>query len=152
METRINNAGQVVGFSAIPANQAEEIFPLIREYADRALIYAFEDLKPDDILRELVEDNKVLVVITLDGIIKAAIVFEIHELKAGKMCHVLLAGGEDMALWVEEWLPIWEEIAREQGCNLLTLKGREGWARYARGFGFKHGYTQMYKELDEVKK
>lgn len=150
MQTRINSAGQVIGFTAIPAEYCEEFWPNVREYADRALQYAFEDLTPEDILRDLISDNKVLVVITLDAEIKAALIVQIDVLKAGKNCCVMLAGGEDMLKWTEEWLGIWEEIAREQGCRYLTLKGREGWARYARRFGFKHGYTQMYKELTEV--
>ncbi len=147
MECRINGSGQVIGFRAIPAEYCEEYWPNVREYADRALQHAFEDVTPEDILRDLVKDLKILVVITLDDEIKAALILQIDELPAGRNCHVMLAGGEDMLKWTEEWLGIWESIAREQGCKFMTLKGREGWARYARRYGFKHGYTQMFKEL-----
>lgn len=150
LNTRINKNGHVIGFSAIPPENAKAIWPSIEHHAQTALEHSFDGMTAENILQWVITDRLVLVVITVDDKIKASITMEICEGKRGRTCHIMTLGGEEMESWLTEWVPVWVKIAREQGADNITMKGRKGWERVAKEFGFTHQYTQMTKDIREV--
>ena len=143
LNTQIEKDGHVIGFSAVPPERARDLWPSIEHHAEMALSHAFDDMKPEHILGWILKDVLVLVIVTIDDKITASMTLEMVETKRGKICHIMTLGGSDMETWVDEWLKVWIAIAREQGADWITIKGREGWARFARRRGFEHEYTQM---------
>ena len=142
-EAKIDERGDLVEVVAIPCQLAPKIWPMVEQYAAAALEHAFDGMTSEKILDYVLDDVLILVVITYDGEIVASATLEIDENENGKSCHCLTIGGEGIDFWIAEFMEVWRAIAREQGCDAITLKGREGWARYARKLGFQHQYTQM---------
>lgn len=149
VEARLVN-DQVIAFNVIPSEDAEQFWPNVREHCQAALVATFVDIPVERILELIVDGSIILVVVTIDDEIKASMTCEIIDTAAGKSCHIVTIGGEDLEQWAGEWLPVWIQIAREQGCNALTVKGREGWSRIGRRFGFEHQFTQMKLDITEV--
>ncbi len=150
LRTEIETAAPDIIFSIIEPESAVKMWPDIEHFANEALEFAFDGMKTEDLLSWIVTGRLVLVVLTRDQEIIASMTLEIVEHEHEKICHCLTFAGEDLESWVEQWLDIWEMIARELGCQKITIKGREGWARYARRHGFQHMYTSMFRDIREV--
>lgn len=150
LRTEIETAAPDLIFSVIDPSSAVAMWPDISHFADDALEFAFDGMKAEDVLSWIVSGRLVLVVLTRDQEIIASMTLEIVERDHEKICHCLTFAGDDLESWIDQWLDIWETIARELGCQKITIKGREGWARYARRLGFQHMYTSMFRDLREV--
>lgn len=141
---------QVIAFNVIPSEDAAAFWPNVKDHCQDALLATFSDIPVDRVLELIVDGTIILVVVTIDDEIRASMTCEIIDTCSGKSCHIVTIGGEDLERWASDWLPVWIQIAREQGCSQLTVKGREGWARYGRKFGFVHQFTQMKLDISEV--
>ncbi len=60
-----------------------------------------------------------------------------------KMCIVTSAGGVGSKLW-NEFMPMVERYARDEGCGRVRAMGRQGWAKVLTG------YEQPWVVLDKV--
>jgi hypothetical protein len=60
-----------------------------------------------------------------------------------KMCIVTSAGGVGSKLW-NEFMPLVEQYARDEGCERVRAMGRQGWAKVL------SGYEQPWIVLDKV--
>lgn len=77
---------------------------------------------------------------------KAAVVTCIHELPQGKSCTIWLAGGDlDECLEIEKTIT---EYAREQGCKVVEIHGRAGWARVLKDRGYQAPKVSLCKRID----
>ena len=129
---------------------ALKIWPEIERFAKEALAHAFDDMTSEEVLGWILSDRLLLLVITVDDRIVGAATLEIVDKLSGRVCHCMTFAGDDLETWESAWMDIWERVAREYGCNQITIKGREGWGRYARQrLGFSHVYTMMVKSLED---
>lgn len=60
---------------------------------------------------------------------KGLLVTRIEDWPKGPMCRVLMAGGRDMHLWLEDAMGTIQEHAIANGCKGLVAEGRKGWGR-----------------------
>ncbi len=149
INTQIGKNGDVIGFANIDPANAQELWPELADHADRALQFAFDGMTNEHVLEWILTGRLILVVITVADKITASLTIEVCDNDDARTCHIMTIGGDNMEAWVHDWLPIWQRIAADQGCDYLTIKGREGWARYARKYGgFEHMYTQMRLKVD----
>jgi hypothetical protein len=54
-----------------------------------------------------------------------------------KVCTVIAYSGEDRSRWLH-LLGVVEDYARAEGCNVVRICGRRGWARVLRDYRAKH--------------
>ncbi len=149
LNTMIGKNGNALGFAMIDPTNARELWPEIEQHAQMALEFAFDSMTAEHVLQWIVSGRLILVVITVDGAIKASLTIEICDNDDARLCHIMTIGGENMEAWVHDWLPIWKAIGQEMGADYITIKGRAGWARYARRYGnFEHMYTQMRLKIE----
>lgn len=77
---------------------------------------------------------------------EAAAVTEIRSYPNAKVFHIWLCGG-DLAELTEEMLPIVEHWAIEQGCQMGTIIGRDGWRKIMPDYGYAPVATMFLKDL-----
>lgn len=140
-----------VQVAAIPADLALEYWSNVEDYARRALEFAFDGMTVETVLDRIVRGNLILIVVTVEGKIKASMTIELVDLPIGRIAHCMTLGGEDLESWVDEFVETWKLLGEALGADYITIKGRAGWERYARKFGFQHMYTNMYLKIGDSK-
>jgi hypothetical protein len=97
--------------------------PLIRHAIERGGLSRFADVERDVLM------GTALLWLAWDGrAIAAAAVTQIAATDRGKVCVLVACGG----LHMRRWLPLLgaiEAYARTEGCELVRIFGRKGWAR-----------------------
>ena len=133
---------------AIPANCAREYWPNVERFAESALQHAADNMTVQTVLEMIVSGNLILVVVTDERDVPlASMTFEVVDKPEGKICHCMTLGGDDLETWVEDFVEVWRAVAKQLDCKRVTIKGRAGWERYAKRFGFEHQYTIMSLEV-----
>lgn len=134
--------------SVIDNDTAIGLWPTIGEHFKRSLEAAHDDMTEHTLLAMTLDGRLIPLVICHDDVIVGSALLEIATFKTKRVLHCIHFAGDEMELWVDEWMETWKALARELGCNVISIKGREGWARYARKHGFKHTYTIMHLEVE----
>jgi hypothetical protein len=88
------------------------------------------DVESTDRLRRKCLAGKAALILIGDD---AACVME----KEGDFAHITSLGGTGFLQHVPELIPVWKQIAGVIGCTGLSLKGRNGWERVLKPYGFK---------------
>jgi hypothetical protein len=148
VNAQTQTAEDEISICMLEGQYAKQLWPDLEQYAQDALVHSFDDMTAADILHWIVSDRLQLLVVTIGNRIVGAGTLEIVERASGRICHCMTFAGEDLEQWEADWMMIWERVARAHGCNQITIKGREGWARYAKRLGFEHVYTTMVKRLE----
>ena len=135
---------------AIDPEAVDHLWVVIEPYIQRGLDYGYDAYELPDIKQRLKDRKLVGIAVMRRGVSLPVVVLTL-ELSTiqniGRVCHYVTAGGAEMETWAE-WLdPIICEIAREQGAEYLTTKGRPGWARALRSLGYEHLYTICGKKV-----
>lgn len=120
-----------------------EIHPFIKMGCD----YSAGELDPDDVYEMINEGYVVPIVMKDQGEIAAVITMEMTETKSGKTMFLMTAGGDNIDVWLDEFLDVADNIAKEQGCDKMAIKGRPGWVRKLKTHGFEHKYTILERDI-----
>ncbi len=77
---------------------------------------------------------------------KSAVVARLIQYPRKKALNYFLVGGdlEDLKKNIEPYTTAW---AKQQGCTIVTLVGRDGWIRTLAPLGFIKGWSLAYKEI-----
>lgn len=67
---------------------------------------------------------------------KVAVILEVLEYPKGKKCDIVMLAGEDIKTWIKELDEI-EAWASMNGCNRMTLTGRQGWVKMLKDYRVK---------------
>lgn len=65
---------------------------------------------------------------------RAACVTQIQEYPRGRVCQIVLAGGDGVHDWIDELHETVRRHARFYGCKKLRINGRIGWLRLLNNF------------------
>jgi len=137
---------------AIDPAAVDALWPTLGPYLERALAYGYDAYTLAECRRRLTATppELIAVVCMAKGTDEPLVVLtlELAEVQGiGRVCHFVTAAGEEMDTWAT-WLdPILVEVAREQGADYLTTKGRAGWARALKPLGYEHLYTICGKKV-----
>lgn len=134
--------------AAIPRNQVDDHWLKVKPLLESALEYGDGDLTIEDVYSDLMDGTQVLLVV-YDGPIKAAITMEMVKGRRKRWMNTVLCGGSDTNDWLPEWMDAAEELAREQGAELMVT-GRRGWLKKLKPFGFQEAYTVARYERREI--
>ena len=142
------NKPQILVATVTP-DLALEVWSQAEPIIARALEHDYDDMTTNQILSRILRGDITLLIILSDGEIIACMTLE-YVRRVDRICHCMTFCGDDMFSWVESFMDAWRQIASETGCKYISIKGRKGWERYAKRFGFQHAYTQMYLNIEEA--
>jgi hypothetical protein len=117
----------------VPAATIERVWPRVLPWIERALAEGLGHLDSTDLRAALERRDMQLWIARREDAVVAALVTEIVAYPRRKVCRLVLMGGEDgeREAWLP-WLPLLEAWARAEGCDLVEIYGRPGWARLVR--------------------
>lgn len=148
-QAQIDTDDQLVHVQHIEADQVRRRWPGVELMVERAMEHSFSDTTTDDILARLVDGSLMMIVITREERPISVMCLEFVERLSGRTCHCMILAGESMETWIDQWMVTWWQVAADYGCDKISIKGRPGWARYAkRRYGFKHQYTVMSLDIE----
>lgn len=78
-------------------------------------------------IRAALDSFALLWIACSDAGIEAAAVTQLIQTKNGLACHAVACGGSGEQ-WVQHLAEI-EKYAKEEGCSVIRIEGREGWRR-----------------------
>lgn len=106
------------------ARRWAEIEPLLAKAASRSRCY-----EPIDVLRAAMAGQMTIWVVEREGKIVASLVSKITQYPRRRVLEMLFAGGSRMREWLPVAVPLFDQCARETGCDSIASVGRKGWAR-----------------------
>lgn len=70
-------------------------------------------------------------------------VLELPQTRIGKVLHVYTLTGENMDLWMPDFIDFLHGMAESLECDNVTCTGRRGWSRELHKYGFNLMYTTL---------
>ena len=128
---------------AVPKQDIEGLWPVIKPFIDRVLEYTFGEYIAEDVKDKAINGNVVFFIVQIDGEIKSVLSTELIETPYKKYLNIITTSGDDFNEWGEDTLNTLINVAKEQGAEDITIVGRKGWLRKMKQYGFKHKYTAL---------
>jgi hypothetical protein len=107
-----------------------KIEPLLAKATARSRCY-----EPIDVLRLTmavhlpIEQRMMIWTVERGGEIVAVLVSKVTQYPRRRILEMLFAGGSRMREWLPIAIPLFDQCARETGCDSIASVGRKGWAR-----------------------
>ena len=119
---------------------------MVKHFAGEGWIEdAFTSQAEAERVYQAIDDGVVLPVgIHIDGCLAALMTLE----KDAQECRVITCVGEQMEAWLDEWMDLLFSVAREHGCSRVRVRGRPGWLRKLKGYGFKPNYVDLVAQVE----
>jgi hypothetical protein len=122
--------------------QVPQIWPHVKDYIESSLIDNGHICLQDVYDNLLLNNYQLWTPVSMD--VQAAIVTTIQDVRGTAICTILCCGGKNMKNWMSLAFGEIENWARDEGCKLLKVYGRKGWARL---LGFEIVAYEMKREL-----
>ena len=121
------------------------MWPCYRQMLERACEYSLLDNdNVEEYRKDCISGSKLLVEIGNDSASMGVAILEVIETKEGDALHVVALAGEDMGVWLDDFIDFLRHTSKRLECHAgVTLSGRVGWVRELRRYGFEHLYTIM---------
>jgi len=91
----------------------------------------------DDLYNDLKIGEQQLWLVKLQDELKATMTTVLEIYPKRKVLRIMLIGGRDMHLWLQDALHVIKAAAQRLGCKTIEADGRLGWAKHAPRCGFK---------------
>jgi len=138
----------MTGWSGIRSDQIDVAAPYIAPFIERALEYDDGRYTLDHVL-EQAKAQQWQIWTTGDNQIRAVVATQIRQYPKETRCRIVLAGGTDMALWLEH-MSVIERWAESHGCSAIELVGRKGWMKALPEF--TQTGVELRKRLSDVRR
>ena len=137
-----------MNISIIFKDRAPELWPFAAPLLAKGVYLQESMLNMDTVIRHIIMGEWQLWLID-DGVdFLAALTTRIVKYETDKFrLEVLLAGGDDAAAWVPEFLEAVEAYAKQHLCDDVAIIGRKGWERMCKPHGYTHLTTTIRKQL-----
>ena len=112
----------------VPPAYVPELWPHARPLIARAFMAVAGDDTIESTEAALRSGEELLWIVWGDGRIMTAATTVLIRVPRAKICLVKAAAGAGMGQWMKFMAKI-EEYARAEGCDLIRVAGRRGWAR-----------------------
>lgn len=126
----------------VPPHKVVDVWPLVSHLIDRAFEYSDGKFSKTFVFDQLLADKMQLWVSE-----ECALVTRPLDYPEKRIFELFLCGGERLAEYLPEGMPMLEDYARKRGCNAMEIWGRRGWERFLKPHGFEHGLYVTRKEL-----
>jgi len=130
-----------------PSYLARRILNARRKEVDKALTYTFGTHNFDDIVDAIEEHDMQLWNAIAGGVVVGVEVTEILCFPQKKVCNLFITAGVKLNQWAAPMLEQIEHFAANQGCSLVVGRGRTGWLRLAKKYGFADEFMSACKVI-----
>ncbi len=120
---------------AIPPESLDEAWLQVEPLLSKGLAFNNGDITTEETYDRISDGTYLLVCSMLGNEIQAAFAVELVT-NHRKTCNIVLAGGQDIDSWLDDFMDTIRSLAKEQGAEALTIMGRKGWARKMKPYGF----------------
>lgn len=136
---------------AVPATMIEIIWDQVEPLIQRVIDKAPDDLAMNKIKNDLICGNTLLVTISRKATIIAIHVMQVDTLDTGlKILYIPITAGDDLELWMENFLEYAKLVAKDHGCvELRGLSVRKGWMAKLKPFGWEEHFVTIRCKLGE---
>lgn len=83
------------------------------------------------------------------GDFQGVVVTQIENRPSENVLFVQFMAGDDMKVWLDDWIEVMEQFARYNNCTVVEFSGRKGWCKIAerQGEHYKPIRTTFRREL-----
>lgn len=136
--------------SAITPEMIPLVWHNVRHMVEAAIEYSHGELHIDTIYNRLVDKEMVMLTVSEEDMIVAALTIEKRDFQSGKsILNVTTAGGADLHIWMDQMDPVLVDLAKEHGCEEIYIVGRAGWARALKRKGYGKIHTVVSKKVGD---
>ncbi len=126
---------------AVKPNQLSAVWPYILRWIQEPLVHDEGSLTPEKIFDFIDRGVMILLVVFHDKKIIAAQTCEVMNMRHTRILNLVTTGGKQMDDgWLDLLLPAIKRIAIEQKCTAIRTRGRIGWLKKLKSFGYKPLY------------
>lgn len=136
--------------SLVPPGLVHNAYPHIVTYLMKSVKWTQGTSDADDLSRAIFATTTQLwVVFDEKNFIRGYLATEIVQYPKAKHFTVLHCAGEDGCLeaCVDRVFTLFEQYAREQGCDAVEIKGRNAWSRFVEKHGYESPMRHYFKRL-----
>jgi hypothetical protein len=134
--------------SAVPADLIPVIWERVKHMIEEPISHSNNEICINNIYDRLVENDMIMVTITLNRKVIAVITMEKISPPGGvNILNLTTVGGTDMIEWMDNFSDVIDKIAYEQGCDEIYIVGRPAWQKILKPMGFNHIHTVMGRKV-----
>lgn len=136
--------------SAIKKEMIPVMWPLVEEHLQRAIDQSNGELDKDDVFSRMVRGNMLLITLSRQTDIVAALALEQRDFDSGKkVLNITLAGGSESDNWIDKMDEVTQQLGKDYGCDEIYIVGRAGWVRKLKRIGYGIVHTVVSKKVGE---
>ena len=136
--------------SAIKKELIQLVWPVVEGFLQQAVDHSNGEMCIEDVFKRLIKGNMLLVTISVESDIVAAIAIEQRNFGSGKrVLNLTLLGGSEMEHWMDEFSDIADKLAKDYKCDEIYIVGRKGWVRALRSYGFETVHTVVSRKVGD---
>jgi hypothetical protein len=132
---------------AIPKERVDEIWPVAEPVVAKVLPHNRGTYTTDDVLKDIKEGVSLLLMVLEGEKCLATLVCTFEEQLGKKALHMPIVCGERIDEWTDLCHETIPRIAAEYGCEMVTGRGRHGWLRKLKKYGYQELYTVFAIEV-----
>lgn len=136
-----------IEFLYVPPGKALALWPSLLPHIDSALAYSAGEYEAQDLLDLAIDSKAQLWAAIGNSEILGAACSQVVDYPRARILYVLTMAGREFRNWVGLATAEAERFAKTQGCDLIRINGRAGWARRVREFGYAERYRQVDKAV-----
>jgi hypothetical protein len=118
----------------------------LRPVVEGVIPYAGGRYTADDLIGQCSRGELILWVIHENDQIVAFVGAMSVQYPLKSVLSLQFCAGERMDEWLDDYMAVAVETAKDMGCSCIELAGRKGWERAMARFGFRHYYSSL--EMD----
>lgn len=131
----------------VKADNVRVIWPDIYNMVQDALDHGESLTRASTIFDALESRDMQLYVVSKDKEIDAVFITEITNYDDAKVCIVVVLAGTGLDKWLSQVEDTICRFAKSHDCEYVQLKGRRGWVKELKKYGWKESSVTMAKEL-----
>lgn len=122
----------------VPAEQVEDIRPVVLPFVEMAAEYTYGRYTPEDIFTAIADYEHTLWVAYDDNaVIKGIVVTALKQYPRMRALDLVFLGGDNGFSWKDEMLRVLQCWAFDNHCDVVESSGRFGWAQVFKADGYK---------------
>jgi hypothetical protein len=136
--------------AAIKPENVVFMWPIVKSMLARAIAHSNGELEIDDILKRSIDGEILIVTISQEEEVVAAIAIEQRTFNSGKrILNLTLVGGNEMVNWMDKFSEIANNLAKDYKCDEIYIVGRPGWTRTLKRLGFETVHTVVSRKVED---
>ncbi len=137
---------------AVDKTHLNTLWPYILRYIQEPLEHEAGDLTPQSIYDSICDGRYLLLVVYDEDqqIYLAAQTMEVIDSPRGRWANLITTGGKQLDTWEAALENTIEKLAIEQGCKSVCTRGRLGWFKRLKKYGYEPLYFIAQKKLGDA--